>query len=248
VLEVCKDLEVANLAEDSWIELYDTRNPEKGFNLVKGGSHTPHPVKNAYWQDPEYWAKQLPRLKALANDPRLHEAMRAGMATLESKAKRSASSKALWTEEHRARMSAISREVQSRPEVREKNAAAHRGRKLSPEHIEKCASARRGKSIPEENRLKLSEAMKGRKLTAEHLANMSRSQIGKKLSPETKEKIAASHRGKPLSPEHRAKIAASLMKRKKAKQTDRPPGVNFFRALMARGVEENYYARRIRSY
>jgi len=39
VLEICHDLDVANLAEECWIELLETRNPEKGFNLAKGGAH-----------------------------------------------------------------------------------------------------------------------------------------------------------------------------------------------------------------
>jgi group I intron endonuclease len=39
ILEVCHDQEVAELAERSWIELFDSTNPEKGFNLAKGGDH-----------------------------------------------------------------------------------------------------------------------------------------------------------------------------------------------------------------
>jgi len=51
---------VANLAEECWIEFYDTRNPEKGFNLIRGGSHTPHSVKNS-WDRPEYREKPQKR-------------------------------------------------------------------------------------------------------------------------------------------------------------------------------------------
>jgi len=54
VLEVCCDLSVANLAEECWIELFDTRNPEKGFNLAKGGQHIPHSIRKNPWDDPEY--------------------------------------------------------------------------------------------------------------------------------------------------------------------------------------------------
>ncbi len=39
ILEVCHYLEVANMAEECWIEFYETRDPTKGFNLAKGGSH-----------------------------------------------------------------------------------------------------------------------------------------------------------------------------------------------------------------
>lgn len=41
VLEFCHSLEVANLAEECWIEFYDTMNSEKGFNVLKGGTHIP---------------------------------------------------------------------------------------------------------------------------------------------------------------------------------------------------------------
>ncbi|OPZ38227.1 MAG: GIY-YIG catalytic domain protein [Synergistetes bacterium ADurb.BinA166] len=64
VLEVCSDLEVANLAEECWVEFFDTRNPEKGFNLVKGGLHTPHPVKNP-WDRPEFREKMVPVLQKM---------------------------------------------------------------------------------------------------------------------------------------------------------------------------------------
>ena len=54
-------MEIANEAEEKWIEFYKTRNPESGFNLAKGGSHVPHPIRKNPWDDPEY------RIKAFAN-------------------------------------------------------------------------------------------------------------------------------------------------------------------------------------
>jgi hypothetical protein len=58
VLEICEDLEVANLAEICWIDFYDTRNPDKGFNLMKGGGFKPHPISNP-WDRPEFREKSL---------------------------------------------------------------------------------------------------------------------------------------------------------------------------------------------
>jgi len=69
VLEVCYDLDVANLAEECWIELLDTRNPERGFNLAKGGKHAPHPIRRNPWDDPEYRAKCSENSKKLWDDP-----------------------------------------------------------------------------------------------------------------------------------------------------------------------------------
>lgn len=95
VLEVCSDLEVANLAEECWIELFETRNPAKGFNLKRGGDHIPHPIRNP-WDRPEYREAALAR----AADPVLRafitEATRAATNAPEVRAKRSATRKAQW--------------------------------------------------------------------------------------------------------------------------------------------------------
>ena len=64
VLEICYDLDSANEAEKKWISHFDTRNPEKGFNLALGGSHTPHPVKNP-WKRPGFREKVKNNIKFL---------------------------------------------------------------------------------------------------------------------------------------------------------------------------------------
>lgn len=61
ILWVFYDLENANLGEEWLINWFDTRNPQKGFNIAKGGSHTPHPIKNP-WDRPEYREKCLSNL------------------------------------------------------------------------------------------------------------------------------------------------------------------------------------------
>lgn len=68
VLETCQTLEEANAAEEKWIAHFDTRDPEKGFNLKKGGDHRPHPVNNP-WDRPEYRDKMLLINKRLWDDP-----------------------------------------------------------------------------------------------------------------------------------------------------------------------------------
>lgn len=68
VLETCDTLEAANAAEQRWIEELGTRDPEKGFNLAKGGAHIPHPKKNP-WDRPEYRARMLEKNKELWENP-----------------------------------------------------------------------------------------------------------------------------------------------------------------------------------
>lgn len=69
VLEICHDIEVANLAEECWIELFDTRNPEKGFNLAKGGLHVPCLEKRNPWDAPGFKERVVKSLRERNQDP-----------------------------------------------------------------------------------------------------------------------------------------------------------------------------------
>ena len=111
VLEVCDSLESANAAEERWIKHFDTRDPDKGFNLLPGGSHAPHPVKNP-WDRPEYRERASVASRRKWEDPEFRAAVIAGVT-------------AAWTDpDHRERMSGISREVNSRPDVKAAISAA----------------------------------------------------------------------------------------------------------------------------
>ena len=117
VLENCKDLDIANLAEVCWIEFYETRNPEKGFNIAKGGLHVPHPISNP-WDRPEYRAKNLPGLIKRTNTPQARANNKAALNTPESRAKRFVISKATLSD----------------LTVRAKISASLKGRVFSSEH------------------------------------------------------------------------------------------------------------------
>lgn len=137
VLEVCGTLEEANSAEERWIEYFDTRNPEKGFNLTKGGGHTPHPFKNpwerpeyrnklcviakARWQDPNYRAKATAATRTKAKDPKFI-------------AKCSASQKGkILSSDHRGKISANMKRLHASKSPEERKALAmkaNNGRKV----------------------------------------------------------------------------------------------------------------------
>jgi hypothetical protein len=68
VLGACHNVEQANLVEEVWIFLLDARNPERGFNLAKGGDHIPHPKKNP-WDRPEFRERMTAQLKSMHTDP-----------------------------------------------------------------------------------------------------------------------------------------------------------------------------------
>jgi group I intron endonuclease len=59
VLEVCGTLESGNAAEERLIEELDTRNPAKGFNITRGGSHHPSLERKNPWDRPEFREKMI---------------------------------------------------------------------------------------------------------------------------------------------------------------------------------------------
>jgi hypothetical protein len=112
VLEICETLEAANLAEFKWIDHFDSRNPQLGFNLAKGGEHIPHQIRKNPWDDPEYREKAIRSLKNTWSDPK-------------KRAEASVISKtALNKPEVRANMLAMPHVSLTKPEVREHRISA----------------------------------------------------------------------------------------------------------------------------
>ncbi len=212
VLEVCETLEEANAAEERWIEALGTLDPAKGFNLMRGGKHVPHPVKNP-WDRPEYREKQMPRLLAFSKDPLVRAASIASMRTPESRARRSLSSRLSSTQAVREKISQKSKLSNSDPNVRKKNSESHLGKKLSPEHRAKVGLAFKGRKHSVDSRAKMSAALKGKIFTPEHRASISKGQRGRILSNETREKIGAAHRGKKHDEERCRKQSEAQMGR-----------------------------------
>jgi hypothetical protein len=127
-------LEGANATEEELILQYDTRNPEKGFNLAKGGGSQPNLVRRNPWDDPKYREKRTAQSKELWKDP----IFRKNVIT--------AATAALNTTESKIKRSVISKETNSRPEVKMKISAAAKGKKrvFTPEH---CANISKGAKL-----------------------------------------------------------------------------------------------------
>jgi len=110
ILAMSWDLESANATEETLIEQEGTRNPEKGFNVARGGQHIPHPIRKNPWNDPEFRAKYPKDQFKYFLTPTARAKQKAALNTPESKLKRSASSKkAANTPESKARRSASSK-------------------------------------------------------------------------------------------------------------------------------------------
>jgi group I intron endonuclease len=178
VLEICRDLHVANLAEECWIEFYDTRNPENGFNLAKGGASA--------WTDPR------------STRQKLSEAAKNSM-TPERRASLSALRKGVpLSEETRAKIN-VSAKLNSHD-------IATRNRARGPEHFRMLSAAGR-RAITPDVLARISEANRGRLMTSEtklalqrgweQMGPESRAKMsfkGKKHSLEAREKISESVR------------------------------------------------------
>ena len=109
ILETCSSLEEANLAEQKWIEKFDSRNPEKGFNLAPGGTSSPHSIRKNPWNNPEFRVKILAKMKALGASPAFKAKISAAVL------------KQVNTPGYHEKRCAISQEIWSRPEVYEKS-------------------------------------------------------------------------------------------------------------------------------
>ena len=105
VLEICNSLEAANLAEEKWIQHFDTRNPAKGFNLAKGGEHKTHPIRKNPWDDPEYRARQVFMITTRANTPAAKTVMSIRSKEIHSRPEVNQALRDLWKDpDRRARM------------------------------------------------------------------------------------------------------------------------------------------------
>jgi hypothetical protein len=64
-LEMCVSLAEANAAEAAWVERFDSRNPERGFNVMPGGlAYEPHRLSRNPWTEPDFRERQLAVLVA----------------------------------------------------------------------------------------------------------------------------------------------------------------------------------------
>jgi len=135
VLEICQTLESANLAEEKWIEFHKTRDLQFGFNLIKSGSHTPHPIKNP-WDRPEFREEALAFLvKANAQlTPKIRSQM----------------TKKLWSDsKFRDKISSVLRLNMINPEIKAKAIEAMKEAFACPESKENRSRSSKAMWTPE---------------------------------------------------------------------------------------------------
>ena len=222
VLEVCTSLEVANLAEECWIEFFDTRNREKGFNLTRGGKHTPHSSRNP-WDRPEYREKACAASKRRWENPEFRAKMSArdydtsGLHRPESIEKlRSIQSSPEFRAEASRRMS----KVMSDPVVKAKISKSARGRVLTDEQRASISSRMKGHRKSEEVKGKVSASLRGRSLSEETRLKISEARKRQVLDPSVYEKISQKLRGRKHTDEAKARMS-EVQKRKAAERVSK---------------------------
>lgn len=217
VLEVCHSLDVANLAEECWIELFETRDPEKGFNLAKGGASQPHPIRDNPWDRPEYREKASKNIVHCLT-PEAREKQLASLRSPESKAKRSALTTASMARPEviakrrvfqddpeyrrmisettkagladpavREKVSAGVREVWKRPEVREKILARVKATISTPESRVRRSESTKKSWRDPETRARRMEAFRADAARPEKKALLSKASLGRHHTAESVE-------------------------------------------------------------
>lgn len=134
-------------------------------------------------------------------------------------------------------------------DVREKIAAAQRGKKISEHHRLRIKAAQTGRIVTDETRSRMRAAQinrPSRSHSREARAKIALGQLGKKKTAEHRQKISAARMGISLSTETRSKISES--KRKPLKDTETGVIYDCYRSsALALGVSESTIWRLIRS-
>lgn len=201
VLMQVETLDEANAWEEFWVEFFDTCNPTHGFNLTKGGSHTPHPVKNP-WDRPEFRAVNAGRNVAHLHTPAARAKQKASL----TPEKRSASTK----------------KAQARPDVRARQAELH----ADPEYLRRISESTSASLADPAVKARMSAATRALHGDPAYRAKISASIRAAMADPGVKERhraavteaqnrpeVLAKHRARRASDETRAKIAASSLGR-----------------------------------
>lgn len=193
VLQICDSLEEANVAEIQWIEFHDTRNPVRGFNIMKGGSPTQHRAPKNPWDRPEYRAKCTGRVLSLKQRAAISSRMTGQEKSSDVKKKISASLRGrTLSDETKKKISESGKGKILDLETRSKISKSNTGKRHSEESKLRMSVIQKEKAATPESKAKRSLVTKGRVLSQKTRANLSLKNSGKKLSLETRKKISES--------------------------------------------------------
>lgn len=124
------------------------------------------------------------------------------------------------TEEHKAKISARTKEVLNKPEMKERLSIAIRKAQSTPEYKANMSRAQKARVRTKEHYEKVANSLRGRKLSPEHIEAMRIGHLGQKPSQETIEKRRLATTGKKRSPEFCAQMKDMWTEERKAQQAE----------------------------
>ena len=151
ILDECDSLEDANILETAYIDIYESNNPEIGYNIALGGKNYGSAIRWIKENDPKKW-KQLQK-KFIANGKRSPSQFKKGhqlsTESIEKMKKHLPKKRKPLSEETKKKIGDANRGRTSwakgkklgplSNEVKQKISKAHSGRKLSEEHKKKIS-------------------------------------------------------------------------------------------------------------
>jgi group I intron endonuclease len=178
IVRECETQQELNEAEIATVALYESANPEKGYNISPGGKGN-GPL-----------SEERKRRLSEVNTGKTHSpATRKKISEAHTGKKMSA--------ETRAKMSAARRGKRIGPcpeERRKRISESLKGRKLPPETCRKMAERQMGVRPTEETRAKLRAARAKQIITEETKQKLREFNLGKTLSPEHRQKISEANK------------------------------------------------------
>jgi len=194
-IDTALDAEDLSKKEIYWIEKYNARNRDFGYNLYEGGFGMTSDDAKRMWQNPEYRLKASERSKKRRHTQETIEKIRLSNLGRKSsdKTKEKLSKKAIlrWLN----------------PDERKKQSDKHKGKVLSEEHKQNIGQSCKGLKRTDETKNKISNGLKGKPKSEEHKEKLR----GRIFTEEHKKNISISKKN--ISEETRKKMSESAKKR-----------------------------------
>lgn len=166
ILQTCGNQEEANSAEDRWIAQLGTRDPARGFNVMRGGRCA------AVLSSDDVRARMSSSAKARWSDPERRAEVLAAQRAPEVSAKRSANAKAQWADPEIAAKNRAAIEAARTPDVHARGGAT-RAANMTDETREKLRAGQQRRWERPGERERAGEAQRAAKSTPEYRARAS---------------------------------------------------------------------------
>lgn len=182
----------AVVREQHYMDLYETTNPQKGFNICSKAGSCRGVIRTDEQRRKMSEAQRRRKPPSDETKRKMSESQRGKKMSPEAIEK--------------TRRAHLGRKYSA--EQRRANSERNKGKKLSPQHLQKLIDANRGRVISDDTRKKIGDSNRGKVRSAEVRAKMT----GVKRSEDSRKRMSESQMGKKQSPEQIAKRVESYKK------------------------------------